>query len=202
MKFPFQILIFIIFLFQLQTNSLFTQVLQYSFDDATKLTIEGTSNVNSFECKCKDKFPRSNVKINLENPQIIRFSYGKLLMKTNKLDCNSLRMNKDLCDALKEDQYPYITIELLDAKLGNVNIDKTDDWANIKATISLTITNISKLMTLDVKVKKIEQNKFRFASSKEILLTDFGIKPPTALFGLIKVNNKIKINLDITAILE
>jgi hypothetical protein len=30
-------------------------------------------------------------------------------------------------------------------------------------------------------------------------MTDFNVDPPTALLGLIKVHNDIKINLDITA---
>src|SRR6185295_18809016 len=104
----------IIFLFLLNQFSFADQALQtltYSIDDETKLTIEGTSNVNSFECQCKDKFNKN------------KFSYAKLSMKTSKLDCNNARMNKDLCEALKSENYPSIIIELEDAVIlsGNFN---------------------------------------------------------------------------------
>src|SRR6185295_16894922 len=99
----------IIFLFLLNQFSFADQALQtltYSIDDETKLTIEGTSNVNSFECQCKDKFNKNVLKFKIDDKNKIKFSYAKLSMKTSKLDCNNARMNKDLCEALKSENYP------------------------------------------------------------------------------------------------
>lgn len=202
MQYLVSIFLFIILSFNLSLSKDGNPVITYSFDDATKLTIAGTSNVNSFDCKCNDKFPKSSIRINFDSPNKIRFSNGKLLLKSSKLDCNNSRMNKDLCDALKADQYPNIIIDLLDAKVDAGLLEKLDNWVDIKVTVALTITNISKLHTMAVKVIRVAPNKLRFTCSHEILLTDFGIEPPTALLGFIKVNNKIKINFDIQAFIE
>jgi hypothetical protein len=202
MKYLFSIYIITIFSFNLAFSNDAGQIMTYSFDDATNLTIEGTSNINSFDCKCKDKFPKSSIRVFFDNSRTIRFAKGRLLMKSAKLDCNNSRMNRDLCEALKSEEYPNIVIDLLDAKMGPEDIIKADEWIRIKASVVLTITNISKMLVLDVKVKRVALNKMRFTSSQDILLTDFGITPPTALMGLIKVNNKVKINFDIIALID
>jgi hypothetical protein len=82
------------------------------------------------------------------------------------------------------------------------NLEKTQHWAEAQANVQITITHISKTMPLQVKVCKIAPNKYNFVSQADILMTDFGITPPTAGLGLIKVRNKITIHLDFIAQVE
>ncbi|MBL7974914.1 MAG: YceI family protein [Candidatus Kapabacteria bacterium] len=174
----------------------------YYLEDSSKLYIEGTSNVNSFDCSCKDNFPKRSIKVAFSDDlKTIRFTNSYFKIRTQSLDCNNSRMNKDLCEALKSSEYPDIKIELKDAKLQSTT-PGSDGWLSIKVNASMTITNVTKDIVLDVKGKKTSDEKFRFVCQKEILLTDYNIEPPTALLGLVKVRNNIKINFDLYTVAE
>ena len=134
----------------------------YYLEDSSKLYIEGTSNVNSFDCSCKDNFPKRSIKVAFSDDlKTIRFTNSYFKIRTQSLDCNNSRMNKDLCEALKSSEYPDIKIELKDAKLQSTT-PGSDGWLSIKVNASMTITNVTKDIVLDVKGKKTSDEKFRF----------------------------------------
>lgn len=176
-----------------------TATFAFSIEEQSRLFIEGTSNVNSFECLCKDNFPKSIIQFHptTNNEKTLRFYNTALKLRTQKLDCNNSRMNRDLCEALKSDQYPAIQIELLDANVLPGSFKNNEEWSMIKVSVALTITNVCKKYSLEVKAQKLGANRYRFVSYLDLLMTDFNIEPPTAMLGLIKVRDKIRINFDI-----
>ncbi len=180
-----------------------SQDVSYSIDPGSNLTIAGTSNVNSFTCLCNETFLKRTVRITtIDSIQTLKFSNALLKLPTKSMDCANSRMNSDLCDALKADQYPYIVIELHEVNLRSAGARVAKgEWVDVKAIANLTITNVCKPLIMDVKMKKIAGDKYRFVCSKDLKMTDFKVDPPTALFGLIKVHNEIKINLDLTTTL-
>ena len=166
-------------------------------EEGSRLFIEGTSNINSFECLCNDRFNPKNVRVSVDDDRkTISFSGTTLALKTAALDCDNSKINKDLCTALKADEYPTINIVLHEASVLGASVNE-GDWTDIKATATLTITDQSRKVSLAVKGRKLSGNRFRFVSIKDLQMTDFGIEPPTALFGLIKVRDHIKINFDL-----
>jgi len=40
-------------------------------------------------------------------------------------------------------------------------------------------------------------NVYRFTARKNLLLTDFGLTPPTVLMGMVKVKNEIILDIDL-----
>ena len=166
-------------------------------EEGSRLFIEGTSNINSFECLCNDRFNPKHVRVSDDDDRkTISFSGTTLALKTAALDCDNSKINKDLCTALKADEYPTINIVLHEASVHGASVNERD-WTDIKATATLTITDQSRKVSLAVKGRKLSGNRFRFVSIKDLQMTDFGIEPPTALFGLIKVRDHIKINFDL-----
>ena len=49
-------------------------------------------------------------------------------------------------------------------------------------------------MYIQGKVKRTSANSFELHGKKDILLTDFGITPPQAMLGMIKVNDQISLS--------
>jgi len=171
----------------------------YAIESGSKLSIEGTSNINSFECFWKDNIPPKTTKIQVVNPTTIRFQNASLSLRTKALDCDNNKMNSDLCDALKADDYPNIIIQVHDAQIIRGTLDDEVAGADLRMQASMIITDISKKVTLDVQAKKVGPGRYRFVCAKKLKMTDFNIDPPTALFGLIRVRDEITVNIDITA---
>jgi hypothetical protein len=170
----------------------------YTIEDGSKLSIDGTSNINSFECFCKDKLPPRTTRIQMISATQVRFQNASLSLRTKALDCDNSKMNSDLCDALKADDYPYITIQFHDATIVRGDLSDASDGADLRMQATMSITDVNQRVTLDVKGKKLSPGRYRFTCAKKLKMTDFNIDPPTALFGLIRVRDEITVNFDIT----
>ncbi|MFM8177556.1 MAG: YceI family protein [Candidatus Kapaibacterium sp.] len=173
----------------------------YSIENGSSLSISGTSNVNTFSCLCAETFKRQVLEIRRDDStRQIRFRNAVLKLPTESMDCNNSRMNSDLCDALKASRYQYIVVELQQIRLRPGATDAaSNEWFDVVAMATLTITDVCKPIVMDVRGIRLSADRYRFVCSKNVRMTDFNVSPPTALFGLIKVNDDIRINLDITA---
>ena len=183
--------------FGLFLSNMWMRNAHYQIEQGSKLYVKGTSNVTDFTCQCLESFPKSQFQIMATNEETkIRFSKTALQIRTKKLDCGNKPMNNDMYETLKADDYPYIEIELIEARPGK-SLDKMNSWVPLEATANITIAGVTRKETLTVKGMKLDTLQYRFKSSKALLMTDYGINPPRALLGLIKVNNEISIELDL-----
>lgn len=165
----------------------------------SKLEIKGNTNVNSFNCLCMDEIePQPYIIENSVSRHKYYFKNTSMSIKINTLDCGNKLMNKDLRNSLNASKYPNIEIKLLEIKEDSCNpLRELKDWVKISAKTNIALNGISKEYTLDITAKKISDNKFRFISTKPILMSDFCVEPPTALMGMVKVQDEIKISLDL-----
>lgn len=175
-----------------------------SIDPASELTLYGSSNVNKFKCDCTDQFPRSTVKFNKgKSGTSATFSNAILDLGVAALDCGNKMMNKDLQRTLKGDEYPRIRIELVQVKqLDDEKLKEPGTWATQVVEAGLTIAGVRKTIDLSVRTQQTEPGRFRFVSDKNILMTDFGLTPPRALMGTIRVNDLIRIHMDMIVEVE
>ncbi len=102
-------------------------------------------------------------------------------------------MDRNIRKALKADEHPDIrfhmsTHELLPAgKAGS---------AGVKATGTLSIAGKENPIELQVEAQAVPEG-VRVRGSKELLMTDFGIKPPTAMLGALKTKDKVVVHFDV-----
>lgn len=180
------------------------ETVSYTIDPASKLYLQGSTNVTNFSCNCNDRFSEGSFQINAkENNSLLQFSNAVMYIKTETFDCRNRLMNRDLYKALKSTQYPKIKIQLLEAQQNpNAMVNDCNDWVTLKGQAIITLTNVSKKVPLDVKAKKTGKNQFRFVSSKDLLMTDFNITPPSPMLGIVKVRDKITIHLDLNVCVE
>lgn len=172
------------------------QGLQLQILDNSKLFIEGKSNINKFACHCTQNFPTSKIQYNSTPTQgTAHFNKTEMKITTDELDCGKKAINKDLRKTLKADEHPNIVLELCSLQFMEAAPD--DEWQKVKAETFLTIAGTTRTMNMMVKAKQLGQNKFKIKSSEELKLTDFGIEPPTALLGLVKVKDEMTLHLDL-----
>lgn len=173
--------------------------LTFVVDDSSKLYLTGESNVNAFTCNCRERFDTQNFQVDVpKGGGSSRFSRSVFYLTTKQFDCGHKGMNKDLYDALKANQYPKIAIELNEvAQKGGQGLENSRNWVELGATATITIANQSRREYLNAKGLKIGPNRYRFQSEHTIRMTDYGIEPPKALFGLIQVKNNITIHFDL-----
>ena len=190
----------IILLFTLSGNNNFK--LAYKIDAKSRLYLNGKTSINNYECYCNDDFPTAIISgAQQENGQL-NFSNAVLQVKTSLLSCKNKLMNRYMHKALKAEEHPYIIITLHDvASMNNSSKLNINTWQEYKANVTLTIAGVSKKNQLHVMVNKLSNHLFQLKAKKDLLMSDFNVKPRTP-FNMIKIEDKVTINFDMTVVVN
>ena len=98
-------------------------------------------------------------------------------------------MYKDFLELMKEEDYPWIKISFSKKQLERALSDLSEPCPDI----SITIAGITKTYNVQCLVVKCADN-FYLKGKENIKLSDFRLKPPAKLLGLVKVDNEIDVN--------
>ncbi|MBL3655790.1 YceI family protein [Fulvivirga sediminis] len=160
-------------------------------------SLSGTSNINSFRCVMENAFSNNqlNVCYNQEEDQLI-FEKTGFHLAVEKFDCGNAKMTHDLKNALKAETYPKIEFELL--TLAGL---KAGDCEPVAESV-ISIAGQANKYLLKYIVKQISEDQYRIYLNADFNMTDFGIAPPTAMMGIVKVNEMISINLILNVVMK
>ncbi|MGI9158415.1 MAG: YceI family protein [Saprospiraceae bacterium] len=169
----------------------------FTIADNSRLSLKGVSNVNTFTCNCEERY----------NPQIFeleqqegraRFLQTSLKISTRKFNCQNDKIDHDMRKALKAEKFPYIQIDLLETRQDVGSFRSGDrDWFDIQAKVRITICGVQRIKTIPAKAMALSDSTFRLKGVQPIVMSEFGIAPPSALFGLIQVQDQIDFHFDL-----
>ena len=172
--------------FARQSNEVKSLILEDS-----KLRINGTSNVNDFECIYEDEIEPDTLTHNIQvQDTSIAVLGDDISLKIDSFNCGKRGINKDFRKTLKSDVHPNIEIELLSI----VSPNGVPTLANVATTLG----GVTKEYTIELRDYKFQNNLVIVSGTNKINMTDFGISPPTALFGMIKVKDQISIDFTLS----
>jgi polyisoprenoid-binding protein YceI len=168
-------------------------VLQYNVDNGeSRMKILGDSNVHEWEEYVKEVGGNASIRANSKEDFVIESLSFKAKVKSIESTKGSIMDNKTY-DALEADDHPYITFTL-DKVIKSTPVDQ-GVWLNTKGW--LTVAGIKQYINLDVKAIFSGPEKIRFEGSKSFKMSDFGIDPPTAMMGSMKVKDEITIKFNV-----
>jgi len=167
-------------------------------EPGSEITIQGTSTLHEFHCKTDRILAYVDV-----DP-----SYTKDLTKVAKplvsvkvnivartLTCGGGAIDNNMYKTLKTDQFQMIKYtmsgyDLLDATTSSFS-------ANTKGT--LQIAGQDKAVDIKINAARLAEGKATAEGEETIKLTDFGIEPPSFMFGRLKVGNELKVKFNLKA---
>ena len=177
-------------------NSITTKK-RYLIADGSKLYLKGTSNVNAFTCDCEDQYTEQTLEVERTGPYA-RFRNVDLHLRTKRFDCHNRKIDADMQKALQADVYPVIKVSLLDARQPAKCVDGgCKDWFDVQAKVKLTIKNVTTEQQIPAQAKISGPNRFQLKGAHTLLMSTYGVHPPEAMFGLIKVNDAITFHFDL-----
>lgn len=157
------------------------------------MTIKGTSNLHDWESTAKEVRAKGDINLQQGKFTAINTLSVEIPVKSIKSTKGSIMDNKTY-DALKADSHANITFKLE----GVTPIKSQQDGYSVTASGNLAIAGTTKKIELTVKGKANDDGSITFNGSYKLKMTDFGIKPPTALMGTMKVGNDIEVVFSIT----
>ncbi len=178
-------------------NHLIPTKKRFQIERNSKLFLKGTSNVNAFTCHCEDRYDEQVVDAEI-NGGYARFKDAGLKLSSKNFNCHNRKIDNDMQKALKSDQYPSIKIELVDTWQDPKCLQGSNkDWFDVRANVSITITNVTQKVCIPVKARQTGPNQFQVQGEKALQMSAFGVDPPEAMFGMIKVDDWITFHFDL-----
>ena len=165
--------------------------------------IDGTSNLHDWSIKGTviDGYIDVNetCSFNLAMEKLPDLGKVKVSLKTHvEVPIKSLKsghsgMDKNTYKALKRRQYPKIIYDM--EKVSVKTLPKPSNLTAEFNTIGkLSIAGVTRTLEMPVTVKALEDQQFEISGSTTIKMTDFGVTPPTAIFGLLRTGDQITIH--------
>jgi polyisoprenoid-binding protein YceI len=165
-------------------------------EPGTELSIEGTSNVHGFHCKTN----KINAYIDVDpgyTKDLTKVARPIVSVKVNiavkSLKCGNGKMDENMYNTLKADENQLIKYTLS----GYDILDGSASAFAAKTTGTLTILGKDKIVAMKIDAARLNEGKATAQGEETLLMSDFGIKPPSFMFGTLKVGNEVKVKFNL-----
>jgi polyisoprenoid-binding protein YceI len=169
-------------------------------DPASELTVEGTSSLHAWHCKTN----KINAYVDVDpgyTKDLTKLARPIAAVKVNivvkTLTCGNAQMDRNMYNTLKADENQLIKYTLSGYDILDGTASPTSFAA--KTTGTLAIAGQTKTIDMKISAERLGDGKAVAQGEQRLLLTDFGIKPPSFMFGTLKVGNEIKVKFNLKA---
>jgi len=166
--------------------------MQLTLEEGHEMMIDGTSNIRNWDAEIKtvnaefvmNEFDMSS----LASLSADHFETLELSVPVEDIESGSGKLTRNMHKYLKEKDHPMITFSLTTIDSVTVNGNKATIAAN--GIVNAAGVDHETNMTVDA---TFQDGKVTFSGTQPLLMTDFDIDPPTALFGTIRARDEIDI---------
>lgn len=158
-----------------------------------KMTVAGTSSMHDWESNVTKLTADGKMTVsasNLEKLQSLQITIPAKSIVSTK----GKIMDNKTYEALKADANPNISFQLSEIE----GITPSGSNYTVKAKGNLTIAGVKKPISMSVTASVASSGQVSFKGSKKINMEDFGMEPPKAMAGAIKVGPEVTIAFELT----
>jgi polyisoprenoid-binding protein YceI len=170
------------------------QSIRLAVNPDSKLWIEGGSNLHGWSCKASSIDATIDVDeafVKSTSPTLLKKVQVKVPVRN--LKCGHGGMDNNLYKALKANDSPDISYIL-----GSFDVvPGAGDAFTVKSVGTLNIAGTEKTVNMDVSATKLADGSIRADGELPLLMTDFGVKPPTAMLGTLRTDNKVTVKFSL-----
>ncbi len=149
------------------------------------LKIEGTSTLHDWTIKANNV--SGSAEVSVVNGQITTMNYLNFYVAVKELESGKDAMNKNTYKAMKAGEFPKVKYEWVRNVSQQGNLMKTAG--------RLTVGAVTRSIYMDVRTAVGTGVSFQGQTSFN--MSDYGIEPPTAVFGTIKTGDKVTIKFNV-----
>ncbi|HEY6137688.1 MAG TPA: YceI family protein [Thermoanaerobaculia bacterium] len=161
---------------------------RYSPGSGSFVRIEGTSSLHDW------KMEGSTILGSIAAPPIEQWTNGtahsevSVSIPVTSIKSEHAKMDKLMAEALKADANPAIRYELTSATLASRDANPL-----LSTRGKLTIAGVTREVEMQIAATRQPGNAYVLTGRVPIRMSDYGIKPPTAMLGTIKTGNDVTV---------
>lgn len=171
--------------------------IQLTLESGHEMVIDGTSNIRDWDASAKTIKPTFVMKEfdmnNLSSLSAEHFETLELSIPVNDIEAGSGKLTSNIHKYLKGKDHPNITFNL--TSIDSVTVNGNSATINASGVINAAGIDNETSMTVNA---TFENGSVTFSGTQPLLMTDFNIDPPTALFGTIRAKDEIDIIYSLT----
>ena len=162
----------------------------------SRLWVAGSSTVRSFQCQAGtfdakvESAGADAISAVLAGQKAV--SSVEVTVAAEKLDCRNGTMNEHLRKALKAKEFPTVVF-----RASSYDLARTSDSVGVTLNGSLTLGGVEKPIAVKAYAKPGDNGTLIVSGTREVRMTEFGLKPPTLMLGTMKVDEKITVGFDV-----
>jgi len=162
----------------------------------SRLWLEGDSNVRRWSCAAEELLPELTIERPAPDAPPARVHQALVRVPIGSIECGIGRMNENLRSALRAGEHPEIRFEVTGARFTPTG---ARGRLAVSTTGKLTVAGVTRDLALEVVGTDTGDGALRITGEVGIRMTDFGVSPPTAMLGLIRTKNDVRIRFDLLA---
>lgn len=159
------------------------------------IRIDGSTNVNKFSCSVNGYTSRDTLvcfKNNNKNNAAVLS--GKLSLPVASFDCMIEMMTKDLRKTLKAKEFPTLNINFISLE----RYPELKPWQEtITGIVAIELAGTSKKFDINYKLSMDGQKIIHMEGTQSIRFSDFNLKPPSKLGGMIRADDKLYVTFQV-----
>lgn len=159
----------------------------------SRITVEGTSNLHEWTVSADGMQAIMDLPAGFLDGQAAATPSGSFSISTKALKSDKDRMNRLMWDALGAQQHPQLSFELRGARVK----DRPANAVDVEVEGLLTVAGTARPTTMVLRVQR-QGERLTVKGELPLLMSDFGIAPPTALLGTLKTGDRVVVTIEAT----
>ena len=159
---------------------------------SSTLSINGTTNINSYECAIS-KYTGNDTLVLHEGGRNIRpvFVKGEVSLDASSCDCGIPLMTSDFRKAINSKEHPAIIIDFISFERMPVYGNLPDKF---KGILKISLAGVTKVFEVNCTINTTSAGIVHLVGSREFNFSDFGITPPTRMLGAVRVSEALTVS--------
>ena len=167
----------------------------FAVEPESRISIAGNSTVGAFTCVSESI--TGSGRAGTSHPETgDPFVEASLSTEVGAFDCGNGKMTSDLQKALKKDQHPSVSFTI-DAGFARQAEESEPGDYYLRVAGTMTIAGVTRPVAVELSAVREGFISFRVSGIHPMVMSDFGIDPPTALLGIIRTQDEIAVHFDV-----
>jgi polyisoprenoid-binding protein YceI len=161
---------------------------RYTQNGISTISIEGTSTLHEWHMTSSEAVYDAVFEMNSVGDPV-RLASLTMSLPAESLKSEKTAMDKNAYKALKTEVHKQIAFQLISSKI---------EGKTIHSSGKLRIAGVAKQVDLDVTYTVLPGGALKFKGSKKIVMTDYGVEPPSFMFGSVTTGDEITVSFEVT----
>jgi hypothetical protein len=170
---------------------------EIALEPDSRVRLAGTSTLHDWACEATEMNTRLIAPGTIDHlavrPQPDQ-GIGELTLPISALECGDDRMERQMRDVLRASEFPEIRYLLTAYRSTPEHGDLT-----IEASGTITVAGVTRPLVVQVEGSVDDAGILHAAGTASFRMTDFGLQPPSAFFGLLKAGDLVRVRFDLRA---